>query len=164
MPSSACVVWNGCREGLIPELAARIEAAAREFAAAYGASIEVASGRRTLRRQARLMAAMTDAQLLALYGAGAAPDYVRAICALPKAGDGGRDPEAVYRVLQRRRQGFVSRHLFGGAADIAVPEQAPEALAATLRRHGLNVLDERSTGIACFHVSLPGIEPVIVRE
>jgi len=156
--------WNGCREGLVPELVERIEAAVREYAAVHGGPVEITSGRRSLRHQARLMAAMTDEQITALYGPGDTPDYVRSIRALPRNADGARDPGVVYEVLRNRRQGYISRHLFGAAADISPPDCAPEKLVAALKRHGLNVLDERGTGIHCFHVSLPGVTPVIVRE
>ncbi len=109
------------------------------------------------------MAAMSDAQLKGLYGAGDPPDYVRRICEL-RGPDGAVSAALVYDVLCERREGYVSRHLFGAAADLAIPECAVPELKEALRRQGLAVLDERDRGIDCLHVSLPGVPTRIVRR
>jgi len=155
--------WNDCREGLDPALAAAVEAGARQWRAAMGGCVEVTSGRRTLRQQARLMVAMSEAQLTALYGRQAVPDYVRDIRDL-RGTAGTVSADQVYDILRNRGEGYISRHLFGAAVDLAVPEAGTTELVAALEQVGLAALDERDQGIHCLHVSLPGVPVRIVRD
>jgi len=160
---NTAIEWNGCRAGVDPALVQAVERAARVWSAEIGRPVEVASGVRTLRRQAELMAAMSDAQLHGLYSAGGVPDYVRRICEL-RSPDGTISAARVYDVLRQRHGGYVSRHLFGAAVDLAVPQIAVPELVDALLQQGLAVLDERDRGIHCLHVSLPGAPVRIVRR
>ncbi|MFA4944338.1 MAG: hypothetical protein WC789_06515 [Lentisphaeria bacterium] len=151
------LAWNCSQEGLAPELLAALAAAAAAFAAAGGPTLTVTSGRRTLRRQAELMAAMSEAQLRELYArAGGTPDYLAAILARRAAG-APCAAEAVETILQNRREGFVSAHLCGAAVDLALtPDLQPRRgeLRALLEAHGFATLDETEAGIPCLHCRL----------
>lgn len=84
------VNWACSATGLAPELVAALERAATAYDATAGpAAVTVTSGRRTLRRQAELMAALTPAQLDALYGRHGEPSYLPPLKALWLAAGGG---------------------------------------------------------------------------
>ncbi len=118
------------------------------------------SGRRTLRQQAREMSAMTPGQLRGLYCSGGIPSYVEELIrAMPLT------EESAYRVLQNRSEGYISRHLFGAAADFSPRSiQDPALFRAALEKQSLRVLDESRHGIPCFHVYDPGAAVEIIRE
>lgn len=159
------VHWKCEHTGLAPALMTALEAAAAEFRAAGHAPLRVASGRRTLRRQAELMAAMSPDQLRGLYARHGTPDYIARILA-EHAAVGHVAPETVYEILRTRNEGFISAHLCGAAVDL-VPPDTPEAGAAlrrALERHGFEVLDERDLGLECLHARLAGLPLEIVRE
>lgn len=118
------------------------------------------SGRRTLRQQAREMAAMSPGQLRGLYCNGGIPSYVEELIhAMPLT------EEAAYRILQNRSEGYLSKHLFGAAADFAPRSiQDPALFRDALEKQSLRVLDESQHGIPCLHVHDPGAPVEIVRE
>ena len=96
-----------------------------------------------------------------MYGAHGRPQYIDAILA---AGT-HLDADAVYSILQHRTEGYISRHLYGAAADIGATALArPDLLKQLLTAQGAAVLDERDCGIPCYHVSWPDAPVVIVRE
>ncbi len=120
----------------------------------------ITSGRRTLRRQAELMAALSPEQLVAMYCSHGRPQYIDALLELNSI-----TPEAAYQVLCNRSEGYISRHLFGAAADIAAHNITnPARLKALLLEQGAAVLDEREMGILCYHVSWPDAPVKIIRE
>lgn len=164
--STPVLVWDCPREGLAPQLLHDLGQAVKAYAAETGdETVVVTSGRRTLRRQAELMAAFSQEQLLALYGRQGTPCYVQSIGELRQRE--GRDPTAdeVYEILRTRPDGYISDHLYGGAVDIAANSvQDIDALRACLRQQGFRTLDERDQGIACIHVSHPGVPREIARE
>jgi len=158
-PASPDVRWAAPRTEVHPGLVQAIERAARTYRGRTGEPVTVVSGRRSLRRQAELMAAMSDEQLTSLYSAAA--EYVQRIIA-ERARTGRLSAEQVYRILCTRSEGYISRHLWGAAVDLAIPEKAPEMLITCLRKEGLQVLDERNAGIHCFHVAKPDLPVRIV--
>ena len=156
--------WACSTLGLAPELVAALERAAAAYAAAGHGAVTVTSGRRTLRRQAELMAAMTPAQLDTLYGRHGEPEYLPPLKALWAAIGGPPDPAAVYDVLAGRREGYISSHLYGAAVDLAVEGLANAAcLTRLLEAEGFTVLDERDAGIPCLHATFRPCPPEIVR-
>jgi hypothetical protein len=157
------LVWECSTDGLIPALRDAVEAAVAAYAVAGTGCVRVTSAMRSLRAQARLMAGMTPEQWQRLYAANGMPDYIAALLEHSRR-HGPPDPDQVYRILCARREGYISAHLFGAALDIAAVGLDVTALQAVLRDRGLRVLDETDAGIPCLHVSLPGTEPVIVRE
>lgn len=153
--------------GLRESFRSRLEAAFLHYRDAFLASKGeecvpwlMTSGRRTLRQQAREMAAMSPGQLRGLYCNGGIPSYVEELIhAMPLT------EEAAYRILQNRSEGYISRHLFGVAADFSPRSiQDPALFRAALEGQSLRVLDESRHGIPCFHVHDPGVPAEIVRE
>lgn len=157
--------WAGSAAGLNPELLAALERAVGAYEAATGpATVTVTNGRRTLRRQAELMAAMTPAQLDALYARHGEPEYLPPLKALRAAAGGPPDPAAVYAVLAKRREGYISSHLYGAAVDLAVEGLADAArLTRLLEAEGFTVLDERDAGIPCLHAAFRACPPELIR-
>ena len=139
-------------EALHPALKNALTAAASEYMATVtGATpLIITSARRTLLRQAQLMAEMTPQQLHSMYCSNGTPSYITQICNAYPA-----DPETIHNILKNRTEGYISRHLYGLAADIAAENLSqPEKLKEILLKHGaVAVLDERDMGIQCFHVS-----------
>lgn len=157
--------WAGSAAGLVPELVAALERAVGAYEVATGlATVTVTSGRRTLRRQAELMAAMPPAQLDALYGRHGEPSYLPPLKELWRTAGGSPDPAAVYDILATRRDGYISSHLYGAAVDLAVEGLADAAcLTRLLEAEGFTVLDERDAGIPCLHATFRACPPEIVR-
>ena len=150
-------------EALHPRLQEAIRRAARRYhdARPDEPAWRVTSARRTLRRQAELMAACTPEQLLAMYASRGRPQYIDAILAAAQP----LDADAVYAILQTRTEGYISRHLFGAAADLGANGVAdPALLKRLLAAEGAAVLDERECGIPCYHVAWPDAPVQIVRE
>ena len=150
-------------EALHPGLKEALQKAARRYHDALPAEPpwRVTSARRTLRRQAELMAACTPEQLLAMYASRGRPQYIDAILVAGQP----ISAEAVYAILQARAEGYISRHLFGAAADLGATGVArPELLKRLLAEEGATVLDERDCGIPCYHVSWPDAPAQIIRE
>ena len=164
--SSSVIVWECSREGLAPELLDDLARAIEAYAIASGDDgVVITSGRRTLRHQAKLMAAFSQEQLMGMYGRHGTPCYVQAIGELRERE--GRDPTAdeVYRILRERKEGFISSHLYGGAIDVASRSVSDvPALRKHLARCGFRTLDERNLGIACIHATHTGVPKAIVRE
>ncbi len=164
--SSPILVWNCSRDGLAPVLLRDLDAAMADYAEATGdEAVVVTSGRRTLRRQAELMADFSQDQLVGLYGRHGMPCYVQSIGEFRQRE--GRDPNAdeVYEILRTRESGYISDHLYGGAVDIASSSvQNIAALRTCLQEHGFRVLDERDQGIACLHASHTGVPRLIARD
>lgn len=149
-------------DGVQPDLRRLLEQAAHSYHILCPGEppLRVTSGRRSLREQAETMAAMSPQQLLSLYSGGGCPQYIAAILHLESV-----TPDAVYRILCERREGYVSRHLGGQAVDIgAAGVTFPGALKKILAEAGAGVKDERACGISCFHLWLPGSTPIIVKE
>lgn len=120
------------------------------FAAKFG-PIHVTSGRRSLRKQAELMAKM-DNHSLHMYGEDTY--YIVQIKALPKP----RSADAVHKILVRaHRNGKGSRiswHVVGKAVDISAKAPFDWAKASQVAREvGLKV--KKETWRNCFHVQLP---------
>ncbi|MGN0867295.1 MAG: hypothetical protein ACI4SG_06435 [Oligosphaeraceae bacterium] len=149
-------------QALDPVLRRKLEAAYQSYARACPGEPpwRITSGRRTLRQQGEEMAAMTPEQLRQLYGRNGVPSYVEELIqAMPLT------PEKAYRILARRKEGYISRHLFGAAVDVAADSvRQGEAMRQVLQDQGLVLLDERTQGIPCLHVSCPQLEIQIVRE
>jgi hypothetical protein len=166
MPHSAAIVWDCSRQGLPHALLQDLCRAVDAYAAETGDNaVTITSGHRTLRRQAELMAAFSQDQLMGLYGRHGTPSYVTAIAEFRNTN--GRAPTAdeVYRILRHRRDGYISSHLYGGAVDIASRSvQNMAALRAQLAQHNFRTLDERSQGIACLHATHLGTPKRIVRD
>ena len=137
---------------LHPALRNALRTAAGEYAATVpGASPWiVTSAMRTLKRQAELMAEMTPQQLRSLYCSGGTPAYITEICRAYPA-----DADTIHNILKNRTVGYISRHLYGLAADIAAEHiEKPELMKKILLSHGVaSILDERDNGIQCFHIS-----------
>lgn len=159
------LIWHCSPEGLAPELLEALAAAAAEFAAATAdADLAVTSGRRTLRRQAELMTAMSDTQLCRLYARKGMPDYVQTILDRRAAGT-SLTAEDVLQILRNRREGFISAHLSGAAADLALrPGLDLPRLRAILGRHGFDTLNETEAGIPCLHCRFRALPLACVRE
>lgn len=160
------LVWECSREGLAAELLRDLEDAVAAYAAESGdPSVTITSGRRTLRRQAELMAAFSQEQLVGLYGRHGMPDYIQSIGDFRERE--GRDPTAdeVNEILRNRQAGYISDHLYGAAVDIASSSvEDVELLRRHLHAHGFRTIDERVHGIACIHASHTGVPRQIVRE
>ncbi len=156
--------WECPADGLHPLLRPALEAAAAAYRRAAGGTLRVTSGRRTLRRQAELMAGMSDAQLRALYARNGTPDYVAALTAA-RAANGALDAETAYAILRNRREGYISAHLSGAAADLATDGVADlPLLKKLLDANGFDTLDERDAGLPCLHCRLRAAPTAIVRE
>ena len=157
------LAWECSKDGLDPQLVAALEAAAEAYCAVAGGELRVTSGRRTLWRQAELMAAMTDQQLQALYASHGMPDYITAI--ITERGLRNMMGEAVYGILCNRREGYISAHLFGAAVDLATAGIADlDGLKKILAERGFSTLDERDAGIPCLHCRFRTTPTSIVRE
>ncbi len=153
--------------GLQQEFRGRLEAAFLVYQAGYREATGEAcapwvmtSGRRSLRQQAQEMSAMTPEQLRGLYCTGGIPSYVEELVqAMPLT------EENAYRILQRRSEGYISKHLFGAAADFAPRSiQDPARFQQALEAQHLRLLDESPHGVPCFHVYDPAAPAEIVRE
>jgi len=157
------LVWECSKDGLDPQLVAALETVTDAYCAVAGGELRATSGRRTLRRQAELMAAMTDLQLLSLYAGHGMPDYIAAI--ITERGLRNVTEDAVYGILCNRRDGYISAHLFGAAVDLATAGIADlDGLKKILAEHGFSTLDERDAGIPCLHCRFRTTPTNIVRE
>ena len=97
------------------------------------------------------MAAMSDAELEAMYARHGRPSYIDELEAARPL-----DAEKAYRILRDRKEGYISRHLYGLAVDVAAEAQSNLAVLRTLlETRGCTVLDERDMGRACLHVAWP---------
>lgn len=148
--------------GLAAGLRQAIIDAAREYHARFPnePAWVVTSARRTLRRQAELMAQMNAEQLVGMYCSHGRPQYIDALLdAWPV------DAERAYAILANRTEGYISRHLFGAAADIAAEKIAyPDTFKTLLTERGAAVMDEQPLGVQCFHISWPAAPAEIVRS
>ena len=166
MRSSNAIVWECRQEGLARLLLRDLNRAMDAYAKESGdETVTITSGRRSLRHQARLMAAFSQEQLMGMYGRNGTPGYIEAIGDLRQ--EKQRDPTAdeVYGILRTRESGFISSHLYGGAVDIASNSlQDIPALRAQLAACGFRTLDERSLGINCIHATHTDVPKSIVRE
>ena len=106
------------------------------------------------------MAAMTAEQLRGLYCHGGIPSYVEELIqAMPLTA------ESAYHILCQRSEGYISKHLFGAAVDLAPDSISDHNLFRALtRKYRLALLDERRNGIPCFHLADPDAKIQIVRE
>lgn len=141
--------YFGVQEGL----RLRVEAASQKYLSVHPgeAPWRVTSGLRSLQEQAREMAAMSPEQLLALYSKGGTPSYVQEMTA---AENQPLTPERAYEILLNRKEGYVSKHLYGNAVDLAAKDMKDLTLAKKLlEEQGLAVKDEAAQGIPCMHVS-----------
>lgn len=164
MAPAAAIDWQCPAEGLDSALRMAIEEVAAHYAAATGRRLVISSGRRSLRRQAELMAAMTPEQLRLLYCRHGEPDYIPPILAALTVGPESRVVERVHAILKQRLDGYVSAHLYGGAVDIALAEADLPVLVRLLESHGFEVLDETAAGIPCLHASYASSRRSVVRE
>jgi hypothetical protein len=166
MPSSPAINWDCSRKGLPRPLLRDLCHAVDAYVSETGdEAVTVTSGHRTLRRQAELMAAFSQDQLMGLYGRHGTPCYVAAIGEFRKEKGHAPNADEVYRILRDRESGYISSHLYGGAIDIATRTvQNIDALRAQLKQHGFRTLDERSQGIACLHATHLGTPKRIVRK
>lgn len=106
------------------------------------------------------MAAMSAEQLRGLYCNGGIPSYVEELIQnMPLT------PEKALVVLANRTEGYISKHLFGAAVDLAPASiQDHELFRNIIAQQGLRLLDERQNGIPCFHIADNSIPPEIIRE
>lgn len=150
---------------LQPVLRAALQAVASAYHERTGGELEVTSAWRSLRHCAALMAGFSREQLEGMYCRHGYPDYIRALVALRERQGAVLSEEDAYRILCERREGYISRHLTGGAVDIArpAPSQVP-LLLALLTQHGFQTLDEEVFGLSCIHASHDDVPPAIVRE
>jgi len=157
------IVWECSAHDLKTELIEQLEKVAAAYAAATGEPLRVLSGRRTLQRQAELMAGMNDTQLLGLYARQGTPDYITCILKLRA---GGLAPTAaqLLDILRQRKEGFVSSHLFGAAVDLAPDCADLGLLKSLLRGHGFGILDERDQGLNCLHARCLACPDEIIRD
>ncbi len=118
------------------------------FVAMFG-KVAITSGKRTVRKQAELMAPMSDKDLN-MYGS--STFYIVQIKALPKPQRTVAEVEKILKDAQQKGS-RISHHLAGSAADISAKGafnwvQANKAA----RKAGLTVKEERWRN--CFHVQL----------
>jgi hypothetical protein len=104
---------------------------------------------RSPRRQAELMANMSNSQLESLYGG----SYVSEMTNIPR-----NDPQRVSkfetiikRVLGDGSDRYISRHLTGDAVDIA---PSTTSVKNWFMGNGVSVKDETVDGIRCWHLEL----------
>ena len=156
--SCETLAYQGLQEGLRDKL----ETACREYhhLRPQDPPWRVTSARRSLFAQAAEMAAMTAEQLRGLYCHGGIPSYVEGLIqAMPLT------PERAYSILCHRSEGYISKHLFGAAVDLAPDRILDQKLFRELMaKYRLTLLDERQNGIPCFHLADPDAEIRIVRE
>ena len=139
-------------KALVAPLREAIESAAADYRRTHDSAppLIVTSARRSLRHQAALMAAMSDAELEGMYARNGRPSYIDELEAARPL-----DTEKAYRILRDRKEGYISRHLYGLAADIAVEGVTDiVALRALLETRGCSVFDEREMARACLHVTI----------
>ncbi len=105
------------------------------------------------------MAAMTPEQLRGLYCSGGVPSYVEELIQnMPLT------PEKALHILANRTEGYISKHLFGAALDLAPSSiQDHQLFQNIIAQLGLRLLDERQNGIQCFHIADNSIPITIVR-
>jgi hypothetical protein len=158
------IVWNCTSEGLDENLLVALGKVAADYASRTGQPIVVNSGARTLRRQAELMADMSQGQLEGMYCRQGYPAYVASIAEARRRDRGAVDAEAVYEILRQRDDGFISSHLFGAAVDVSPSGADVELLRTLLEENGFTTLDERGLGINCLHSTYRAVPRRIVRE
>ncbi len=156
------LIWRCSAEGLSPVLLENLVRAADEYLQETGKALVVNSGKRSLRKQAELMAAMSRGQLEGMYCRNGYPAYIRAILD-HREQHGNATTEDTWRILADRADGFISSHLYGGAVDIASEDADIAILKKVLAKHGFRILDERSLGIACIHATCRDVPKAIVR-
>lgn len=149
---------------LHPRLCRALQAVATAYWQASGEELELSSAWRSLRHCASLMAGFSREQLEGMYCRNGYPDYIRELVAVRQRQGGVLSEEDAYGILCRRREGYISRHLWGAAVDILRPERDVALLLALLTQHGFQALDEETFGLRCIHASYPDIPTVIVRE
>jgi len=157
------VIWECSSHGLDPELLEALRNVAAQYAAETGHGITITSGRRTLRKQAELMAEMTRAQLEGMYCSRGYPSYVRDLVAFREQ-HGRLSNKDAYRILRERTEGYISTHLSGAAVDISSQNIDVELLKQLLETEGFRTLDERNLGIDCVHATFKAAPVRIVRE
>ena len=128
------------------------------FIARFG-PVQINGGKRTVQRQAELMAQMTPSTLRRLYGA--ASSYVPLIIALPMVGK-SRNVEEVLKIIKAARNedsegnhrgSFVSHHIGEDAVDIQITQGFDIIKAEKVAKElHLKTKDERPD-IHCFHVN-----------
>ena len=142
-------------EELDPVLLEKIIQAANKYYDEFNEPLVITSGKRDFDEQVKLMAGMTDDQLIDLYNG---VYYVKEIIknAPIMAGSISRDIEKVKAILERARKNgsFISKHLNGKAVDIRAPssQNKLEAAKQYLNELDLKVKDETNNGIPCIHV------------
>jgi len=157
-----------CDMDNVARLHERLQDALQAVAAGYwdaaGEELVVTSAWRSLRHCAALMAGFSRAQLEGMYCRKGYPDYIRELVAARARQGGGLSAEDAYRILCQRQEGYISRHLTGGAVDIARPHRDLPLLLALLAQHGFQTLDEEVFGLSCIHASHHDVPTAIVRE
>lgn len=157
------IIWDCPAQGLHWKLLKHLAEVADEYLAETDRPLVVTSGRRSLRQQALLMAQMTREQLEGMYCRDGYPDYVRDLVSIREE-DGSRNVEATYRILCRRKEGYISSHLYGGAIDIAAEGADVACLKLLLEKHGFRILDERSLRVPCIHAACLDVPMRIIRK
>lgn len=141
-----------------------LQAVATAYWDATGEELVVTSAWRSLRHCAALMAGFSREQLEGMYCRNGYPDYIRELVATRERQGGALSEEDAYRILCQRQEGYISRHLTGGAVDIARPGRDLPLLLALLAQHGFQTLDEEVFGLSCIHASHHDVPTAIVRE
>jgi hypothetical protein len=159
------IAWNGSScEGLDEGLVTALQAVAAEYAAETGQPVVINSAARTLRRQAELMAEMSQDQLEGMYCRQGYPSYIQGIVDARRRNRGAVDAQATYDILAGRDEGFISSHLFGAAVDVSPSGADVALLRKLLEKHGFTTLDERGLGVNCLHATYRDAPRRIVRR
>ena len=149
--NSHAIIFDCSSTGLDEQLALALKTIADSYYDATGEPIVVTAGKRTLQRQAELMANFSKEQLEAMYCRHGYPSYISQILALPNP----HDAVAVHHVLANRTEGYISKHLYGQAVDIdAASISSPILFKQICNAAGLSVLDERENNVPCFHLTM----------
>ncbi len=168
MPEPVAFYTYSCHPDNIAALLPEVRHAFFQVAEAYfrqtGEQLQVTSAKRSLRHCAELMAGFSRKQLEGMYCRNGYPDYIRSIVTAQKKQKSSLSADQVYQILQKRKAGYISWHLIGGAIDISTQLQNTDLLRKLLQEQGFSVLDEQSLGIACLHATYRGLEPEIIRE
>jgi hypothetical protein len=158
------IVWTVSTRGLDAGLLLALERAACRYHRATGKPITITSGRRTLRHQARLMAAMSPEQLEGMYCRHGYPSYIRELIAASRKKHAPLTEDEAYEILKSRTEGYISTHLSGAAVDVSPKGMDVPLLKRLLAQAGFRTLDERNLGIACIHATFKAAPVRIVRK
>jgi len=125
--------------------------------------VMITSGWRSLRQTAEIMALLSVSQLKGMYCRHGCPDYIRSIVLKREVLGTVLSEDDVYSILQNRKEGYISRHLFGAAVDLSCEDMKLDELNLMLKQCGFSVFNEQALGVECLHASYSAEAPVIIR-